>query len=462
VTALDAARAALEGQQAWVVGGAVRDRMLGRDVFDLDLVIAGDPEEVSKTLAREARGPRFQLSDAFGAWRVLARDRSWQVDLMVLQGDSIEADLAQRDFTLNAMAEPLAGGPVLDPFDGAGDIERNQLRMVSEHAFDEDPLRVLRLVRFACELGLEPQPETKAAAAARAPRINEVAAERIFAELRRVISAPDVLDGLALMQDIGLTAVLLPEIEALHGVEQNLYHHLDVYDHTLQVLAEVLKLEEDPAAVVGEQLAPAVTAYLQQSFADDITHGTALRMGALFHDAAKPQTQAHHDDGSVLGFPGHADEGAELARAILKRLHTSERLRAHQAALARHHLRAGYLVRHAPLDRRTVYQYLLETGDVAVDVTLLSIADRLATRGCKADEAIPKHIGVALELLGPALDAHANGFPEPLVRGDDLGAALGIEPGPEVGRMLAEIAAAQYAQEISTRDEAIEFARSLL
>lgn len=460
--ALETARAALGEEQAWVVGGAIRDRLMGREVFDVDVVVTGDPARAAKAVSQQAGGPRFALSEQFGAWRVLAGDRSWQLDIMAMQGDSIEADLSRRDFTLNAIAEPLAGGPALDPYDGAGDIARRELRAVSEHAFDDDPLRVLRLVRFACELKLEPLPRTRAAAAERAPLIAAVAAERIFAELRRIVAAPTVVEGLALMEELGLTAALLPELEALHGVRQNHYHHLDVHGHTIEVLREVIALQDEPSSVVGAELGPAVADFLAEPLADEITRGTGLRFGALLHDAAKPQTQAHHADGAVLGFPGHADAGAELARAIMKRLATSERLRAHQAALARHHLLAGYLVREAPLDRRAIYEYLRATGDVAVDVTLLSIADRRATRGRKSGEAIPKHIDVALELLGPALETHANGFGEPLVRGDDLGAALGLDPGPEIGTLLAEIAAAQFAGEVGTREEAIALARELV
>lgn len=459
---IDAARTALDGRPAWIVGGAIRDRLLGRELFDVDIVVPRDAAHASKAIARYARGPRFALSDEFGAWRVLARDRSWQVDVMVMQGDSIEQDLARRDFTLNAIAEPLGGGDPLDPYDGVGDIGRRQLRAVSDAAFDDDPLRVLRLARFACELGLEPLAETLAAAATRSTRIREVAAERVFAELRRIMAAPAVVDGLELMEELGLMTALLPELEALHGVEQNHYHHLDVHGHTIEVLRQVIALQDDPAAVVGQVMGPAVAGFLAEPLADEITRGTALRFGALLHDAAKPQTQAHHRDGTVLGFPGHADQGAELARAIMARMSTSERLRTHQAALARHHLRAGYLVRDAPLDRRNIYEYLRATGDVAVDVTLLSIADRRATRGRSSDQAIPRHMDVALELLGPALEIHADGFADPLLRGDDLGAELGLEPGPEIGRLLAEIAAAQYAQEITSRADALALARELV
>jgi tRNA nucleotidyltransferase/poly(A) polymerase len=334
--------------------------------------------------------------------------------------------------------------------------------MVSPEAFDEDPLRVLRLARFASELGLEPDPETVAAAAARAPRITGVAAERVFAELKRVVAAERVLEGLGLMDRLGLTPHVLPELSDLRGVEQNRYHHLDVHDHTLEVLAATVALERDPGAVLGAELAEPIRAFLAQPLADELTRGTALRFGALLHDVAKPETQAFHEDGSILGFPGHADLGATRSRDALARLRASEKLRAHVAALARHHLGLGYLVHKAPLDRRTIHRYLVKTAPVEVDVSLLSIADRLATRGRKADEAIAKHLEIARVVLPAALDYAAFTAQPPLVRGDELARELGIRPGPRLGELLASLAEARFAGEIDSREDAIALARTLL
>jgi tRNA nucleotidyltransferase/poly(A) polymerase len=333
---------------------------------------------------------------------------------------------------------------------------------VSPASFDDDPLRVLRLARFASELDLEPDPETVTAAAMRAPRIVDVAAERVFAELKRVVAADRVLDGLALMDRLDLTRHVLPELSDLRGVEQNRYHHLDVHDHTLEVLGETVALERDPGAVLGPELAAPIRAFLAQPFSDELTRGEALRFGALLHDAAKPETQARHEDGSILGFPGHADLGAERARAALTRLRTSEKLRAHVALLARHHLGLGYLVHKAPLDRRTIHQYLVKTAPVEVDVSLLSIADRLATRGRKAGEAIAKHLEVARIVLPEALDYAGFAAQPALVRGDELARELGIRPGPELGALLAQLEEARFAREIATRDDAIALARRLL
>ena len=146
---------------------------------------------------------------------------------------------------------------------------------------------------------------------------------------------------------------------------------------------------------------------------------------------------------------------------MLGRLRASERLRAHVAGLTRHHLRLGFLVHERPLSPRDVYGYLVRTGPVAADVTLLSVADRLATRGHKAQESIDKHLDLARELLPQALDWHAGGGPQPLVRGDELASELGIEPGPEVGRLLEGLREAQFAGEVTTREGALELARRL-
>ncbi|MEA2129346.1 MAG: poly(A) polymerase, partial [Solirubrobacteraceae bacterium] len=180
---LTAARAALAGRPAWLVGGAVRDRLLERPTADLDLVVDADVRGAARTLARAIDGPAFELSDEFGAWRVLAGDRSWQADLSPLRGGSLEADLALRDFTVNAIAEPLAGGERIDPHDGARDLAARRLRAVGPAAFADDPLRALRLVRLAAELGLEPEPATLELARAHAASVAEVAQERVFDEL---------------------------------------------------------------------------------------------------------------------------------------------------------------------------------------------------------------------------------------------------------------------------------------
>ena len=451
------ARSALVGVDAWLVGGALRDRLLGRPVLDVDLVVDGDPEAAARTLARAAGGPVFELSADYGAWRVLAADRSWQADVSAMRGGSLAADLVLRDFTINAMAEPLAGGEPLDPHGGAGDLEARRLRMTSTDTFSDDPLRVIRAARFACELSLEIDRATAATARAEASRVVAVAQERVFAELKRIIGAEQPRRGLELLEQVGALVVALPELAALRGVEQTRYHHLDAYGHTLEVLDRVVELERDPAALIGAAEGHRAAALLAEPLADELTRGGALRWAALLHDGAKPQTQAPLPEGG-FGFRDHDRQGAELARAVLERLRASERLRAHVAAITLHHLRPGMLVHRRPLSARDVYGYLSVTEPVEADVVLLSVADRLATRGRKAEQSIESHMELVGDLLPRALDWHdAGGAPAPLLRGDELGLA----PGPEIGRILAALSEAQYAGEVRTREQALDLARRL-
>jgi putative nucleotidyltransferase with HDIG domain len=455
-----ATRRALTGHDgAWIVGGAIRDAVLGRAVDDLDLAVAGDPGAAAKAVAGELGVHAFELSAEFGTWRVVAADRGWQVDLTLLRGEGIEEDLGARDFTIGAVAVPLAGGAPIDPFDGLGDLERRLLRAVGEGSFAEDPLRLLRAPRLAAELDLRIDPGTLALARAAAPRAAEPAGERQLAELRQLLGGPGPLRGLALLGELGLTAVVLPELESLRGVEQGPNHHLDVYDHTMAVLEHTLEVESGLDRFAGER-AGEVAALLAEPLADEMTRGTGLRFGALFHDIAKPATRAERD--GFVGFRGHDSVGAEVIGGICGRLRASRRLTQHLQGLALHHLRLGFLIPEAPLPPRRVHEYLRATEPVGVDVTLLTVSDRLSARGAgplARPEMVEAHLSLAREMIAAALDWRREGPPPPLLRGDELAGELGIEPGPELGALLRELEAAQYAGEVTTRAEALEHLR---
>ena len=448
--------------EAWLVGGAVRDRLLERPTSDYDVVVAGAQriEGVVRKLGRATGGFAFALSEAFGAWRVVARDRSWQLDLMPLEGETIESDLERRDLTVNAIAQRLAvGGELVDPFGGLQDLRSRRLRMVSERSFAADPVRTVRLARLACELGFSVEPRTLRSARASAPGLTDVAVERTFAELVRIVRADRALEGLDTMEAAGVTAVVLPELEALRGVQQSRFHHLDVFEHTRAVLAEAMALQRDPEPLFGDE-APALQALLATPLANDLTRGDGLRFGALMHDIAKPQTRAVTDTGRTT-FMGHDQAGAAMAATILRRLRASDRLAEHVAALARHHLRLGFLVHEMPLSRRAIYGYLDACAPVQVDVTLLSVADRMATRGDNAEQAIALHLELARQLIAEALSWAAHP-PRPPVRGDDLAQELGLSPGPVIGRLLHQLEEASFAGEVANREQAIERARELI
>ena len=273
------------------------------------------------------------------------------------------------------------------------------------------------------------------------------------------MGGPDPLRGLALLGELGVEAVVLPELELLRGVEQGPNHHLDVYDHTLAVLEHTLEVEADLGRFAGDR-ADEVLKLLEEPLADEMSRRTALRFGALFHDIAKPATKAEFN--GFVGFKGHDEVGAEVIGSICGRLRAGRKLTRHLQAMARHHLRLGFLIAEMPLPPRRVHAYLRATEPVTVDVTLLTVADRLSARGVgpiAGPEMVAAHLQLAREMVAAGLDWRREGPPAPLLRGDEIAAELGIEPGPELGSALAELEAAQYAGEVTDRAGAIEHLR---
>jgi putative nucleotidyltransferase with HDIG domain len=457
--AVEAARTGLtRWGSAWIVGGALRDALIAPGVVaDLDLAVAGgDAAGAARAIARAAGRHAFPLSEEFGGWRVVGE--GWVCDVTPLQGERIEDDLGARDFTVNAMAMPVFGGTLVDPHGGVKDVAQRTLRMVSPDAYARDTLRPLRLARFATELGFEAEAQTAAATREWAPRVVDAAGERVFAELRRIVLSPRAAPGLRLTSDLGLMRAVLPELDDLRGVDQSHFHHLDAYDHTLEVLERMIELDARLEEFFPET-GPRLRALLDEPLGDGMTRAQALRFAALLHDIGKLPTRSWTESGRVT-FIGHDAVGADMIRAICRRLRTSERLREFLAAITRTHLVLGFLVHQRPLSRRDVYRYLKRCSPVEVEVTLLTCADRLATRGQNAEPAIAAHLELAREVMQPALEWRA-APPRPPLRGDELARRLDIAPGPDLGRLLAELEEAAYAGELTGADQAVEYARGL-
>jgi poly(A) polymerase len=463
--AVEAAQAACAGRNAWIVGGAVRDAASGRAVGDVDIAVEpGEEQAVARAIAADPGAAAFELSSEFGTWRAISADRSWHVDVTRLRGATIEADLALRDFTVNALALPL-GRLEAEPIDyggGLADVHQRLIRAVSPSSFADDPLRILRAARQAAELEFAIEPGTAELARAESRRAGEPAGERQLAELRMLMAGPDPLRGLELLDDLGATAEVLPELAALRGVRQNPNHHLDVHGHTIEVLERWLEIERDLPTYAGES-ADRVATLLAEPLADGWTRRDALRLAAITHDVGKPATRAVTP--TWVTFIGHDGEGAKILAGTFDRLKGSRTLSRYVQALAKHHLRLGFLVPQRPLPASRLYEYLEATAPVAADVTLLTIADRLAARGSgptASDEMITGHLALAKEVLPAALDWHELGPPQVPIRGDELAAELGIDPGPRLGELLEVIRAKVFSGEVSTAADAVGVAREAL
>ncbi len=325
---------------------------------------------------------------------------------------------------------------------------------MSEQVFSDDPLRLLRLVRLAHELGFTVDPESERLARRDAHMADRPSGERVLTEIRRLLEPDHPEAGIRLLDRIGVLDVVLPEAAAMRGVEQSPFHHLDVFEHTLQVLDAAADIAAHPAHYLREAAAP-VQAALDAEVGNGFTGHIGLRLAVLFHDISKPSTRVAGPDGRV-SFMGHDRLGADTAELVLERWKASHALIRFCRVLVSEHLRLGFLVRERPFDRRTAYRYAAATAPYTLESVVLSLADRLATRGVRARQAyLRAHAEAAVELIG-LITTLASEQREPLLRGDEIAALTGAS-GPRIGELVAALAEEQAAGTVTTRDEAVEF-----
>ncbi len=467
----------------YLVGGRVRDALLGRPTLDTDLVVPAGAAELARDIADALDGTLVVLDEGRDIARVVWRHGGAVLDVARQVGGSLAADLAQRDLTVNALAVPLAQAAsptaeaVIDPTGGLADLASRQLRMTSPAALDADPLRLLRVPRLAAELAFAIEPATRAAIVARADRIAEPAAERVREELLRLLAAPAAAANVADLDALGLLTPLLPELAAGRGQVQSPPHSQDVLGHSLTVLdgAEALQhyitppgFETTPSPA-GRELPPAWRELLTPRRTDLARHmgqdlggrprWVAWRLAALLHDVGKPATATTDPDTGRIRFLRHETVGAEMCRQLGHRLRLGGQVTDYLARVVRNHLRPLLLAAEGTPSRRAVYRFYRSAGDTGADTVLLALADNLA----KAAQDDPGHLAATAERL---LDAWFEArsvvvSPTPLVTGHELIEALGLTPGPEVGRLLALLREAQAAGEVADRDAALELARSL-
>lgn len=473
------------GAQVWLVGGAVRDALLGRSVHDWDFAVDQDALGLARAVADALGGAYFPLDVERGAGRVILTDADTtrlELDFAVLRGADLEADLGTRDFTVNALAIDEMGA-LVDLTGGQADLDARCIRATNECAFQDDPVRLLRAVRMEAELGFEIEPQTVARVRCDAMLLAQPSAERVRDEFVRLLAVQDAVVYLRRLDEFGLLSLVVPELEFLKGVTQSSPHRFDVWRHTLLV---VDTLEGVIAAVTGREVGSRTLAGVLSSawgdiarslnqFADDVVTHLAvevssgrdraglLKLAALLHDIGKPQTWSQEEDGRIH-FYNHELVGAQMAAMRLQELQFSRDEVERMRVLVGQHLRPAHLARAERVTRRAVYRYFRATGCAGVDVVLLCLADHLATWGPDLqDHRWARRLEVAETLLTHCFERYEETVdPPPLVTGGDLLAELGMSPGPEIGRLLETLREAQAAGEVQTREEALALAGRIL
>ena len=453
--------------ESYVIGGAVRDRLLGHgDCADIDVAIQGDGYDTAKAVADIVGGTFVPLDKRHGTGRIAFKDKeAVELDISSFKGESIQDDLVRRDFTINAMAlspeDFLSGetGNVIDPCEGMKDIGRRLIRACSLSAFEEDPLRMLRAYRFSSLLGFDIERKSLELIERNIHRISSVSGERIRDELVMILKSDESAASLHEMDMAGLIDALLPELSPLKGLEQNYHHHLNVWDHTLEALKRLERLTAD-AEILFENSGPEVAAYLNYEPVYGRPRTALLKLAVLFHDAGKPETMSVGEDGRIHFF-GHEQLSKGLFEQAASRLKLSSRETRAVSLWIESHMRPIYLVSES-FPKRGVIRLNRKLGEDVVGLYLLYLADLMASKGpAKADGEDERALLGVKKALGLHFESERSPI-EPLLSGRDLINELHLKPGPILGYLLNEIFQLQIQGDVGTRDEALEEARRLL
>lgn len=408
------------GIPVYAVGGYVRDRLLGRTVTDIDVVVVGQGVDFARQVAREFGKTNLVVFEKFGTAMlplddrkiefVGARRESYRKDSRkpaVAMGTLVD-DLSRRDFTVNAMAASLNRdrfGMLEDPFDGRSDLTRRLLRTPLDPrvTFDDDPLRILRAMRFAAQLEFSVDDTVLEAARAMAERLRIVSQERISDEFLKVMSSRKPSIGLELMYTTGVLNVVLPEAAQMAGVEQiKEYHHKDVLRHTFQVVDKVSLASEN----------------------------VWLRMVALMHDIAKPRTKAFKE-GAGWTFHGHEEIGARMVKPIFRRMRLPIEHVKYVEKLVHLHLRPMALVDEGVTDS-AVRRLLFEAGNDVDDLMILCRAD-ITSKNPRLVEQVRRNYDLVAEKMIEVEERDRIRHWQPPLRGEEIMQVCGLAEGPMVG-----------------------------
>jgi poly(A) polymerase len=462
-----------QGAHGYLVGGFVRDALLGRDTADIDIAVDVDVLNIAPRIGELLQGKFILLDEVNRIGRVILKD--WTIDVASFTG-KIEDDMARRDFTIDAMAVDLnqlaadsQDASLIDPFEGRLDLDRGIIRIVANTVFKDDPVRLLRAVRLASELGFSIDRKTESEIHRSSHLISGIAGERVREELLRLLNSSRGGQVLDYMDKLGLLTALIPELSPLKGVAQPKEHHWDVFVHSINTVSAVDFIlhqgvwdYQNQDVLLMATWTSSLAQYFDQPVSSGSTRRSLLKLAALLHDVSKPQTKAFDEKGRMR-FLGHPEEGATLVENILERLRFSAKEVKLVSLMVKYHLRPTQMSQDNLPTSRAIYRYFRDVGDVGIDTLYLSLADHLATRG---PGLLMPHWEFHTQLVAYVLKEHFQrekvAPPAKLVDGNDLINVLGMKPGVRIGELLEEIREAQAAGELTTREEALDYIRNSL
>ncbi len=451
--------------QVYLVGGTVRELLLGQEIHDLDLAVSHQTLDLAATLAATLGGTFVLLDEQERSARVVREGQ--ELDLTEFRAEDLAGDLRKRDFTVNAMAIDLESifqnetPPVIDPWGGREDLAAGRLQLLAEENFLKDPLRLLRAFRFAASHGFTLTAEVQEVVRRYGGALADVAGERIHQELFRLLEAPRAYAVLRQMEELNFLSRMLPELAEMKGVVQKGYHHLDVFDHSLQAVAQLEKIMAAPGNFFKK------TAVYVADYAGQVKKRPLLKLAALFHDAGKPATQNFRDDQERYTFYHHEQVGVEIFSRVAARLRFSLEEGRTVNRLIDLHMRPFLLLpdyREGKLSQRALNRFIKAGRPELAGVFLLAMADSLAGQGVlkppEAEAVLADFCDEAYVFLTQRVEP-VEQRPRWLT-GDDLIQKFGLTPGPDFRRLLTAVEEAAVEGLINSREEALDLIRELL
>ncbi len=464
--------------EAYLVGGAVRDLLLGReDIVDLDFAVPGDGLAVARQVANALGAAYYPLDAERGTGRAVldigathfgsASHLKTYLDFASLRGSTLLDDLADRDFTINAIALSLSDPPqLLDPLQGQVDLAQKQIRAAAATAFQHDPVRVLRAVRQAVELDFAIEAHTEQLlqeAALELPTV--VSPERRRDELLKLLNTPAPGKAVQMLRRLGVLPHILPEIEPMIGVSQGAPHYLNVFDHTTAALDTWAELARTSFALLPANLRANVEEQLNEPLAGNLTQQTLLPVALLLHDAGKPSTRTQEEGGAEakIRFIGHEQVSAKIARRVMQRFRFSSQATDFVETVAAQHMRPLWLAGEPQASRRAIYRFFRDTRgstfQAGVAVALHALADRQATYPAGQGQVEWQKLLVVVTKLVTAYFEQRDQVidPPPLLTGRDLMERFGLAEGRLIGILLNRLKEAQAAGEVVDQATALAF-----
>lgn len=475
----------LPGQEVYLVGGAVRDMLTSRFSPDLDFAVPSNGIAIARKVANALQADFMILDRERDTGRVIViHDDASRIymDFATYRGASLEDDLRARDFTINAIAYNIHNGTVIDPTDGAYDIRAKVIRACSPTAISDDPVRILRAVRQAAAFGFVIDKPTREWLKQSAGQIRSVSTERARDEIFKILHGPKASASIRALDMLGVFPHLMPELLKLKGVEQSPPHVYDVWTHTLavldhldQILADLRvgydaeKTSDMLTGLLGLRLGryrEQIASHFANALNKDRSHRSLLFFAALYHDICKPDTKTMDEHGRIRFFD-HDLKGAEVVteRALAFNLSNDEIERLQ--SIVRHHMRIHFFADRLEREgqtpsRKAVYRFFRDSSKAGVDLILLALADVRATR---ANDLTVAAWGAYLDVARILLEHYWEKpeevvAPPRLLDGNDLIKELNLVPGPLIGQLLELIRENQAVGKITTKEQALDFARA--